>query len=87
MTTIYHYYSSYNHLVVMLCFSIVYLIIEIRNNSKYAIEIWNFFDTVKNDLPKTNKVVEEWHNKFNFKFYRIHRIYRILYSPKYFIFY
>ncbi|KAF0752026.1 MULE domain-containing protein, partial [Aphis craccivora] len=36
-----------------------------RRNPRFPIELWNCYNLVKYDIPKTNNSVEGWHNSFN----------------------
>ena len=32
---------------------------------RFAYDMWGVYDRVQNELPRTNKAVEGWHNRFN----------------------
>ena len=36
-----------------------------RTTPRYAIEIWNVYDRVIRDLPRSNNSIEGWHRAFN----------------------
>lgn len=35
-----------------------------RGRPLFNIDEWNMYDAVNNDLPRTNKAVEGWHNSY-----------------------
>jgi hypothetical protein len=35
----------------------------------FPIALWNVYDRVKHDLPRTNNAVEAWHNQFQVSIY------------------
>ncbi|CAF1497769.1 unnamed protein product [Adineta ricciae] len=36
-----------------------------RNKPKFSLHLWNTYERVINDLPRSNNAVERWHNAFN----------------------
>lgn len=37
----------------------------IRDKPRFSMNLWNVYDRVKNDLPRTNNAVESWHSKIS----------------------
>ena len=38
----------------------------VRGKPRFDIELWNLFDRVKKDIPRTNNDVESWHSRIKF---------------------
>ncbi|CAF1060993.1 unnamed protein product [Brachionus calyciflorus] len=38
----------------------------VRGKPRFDIELWNLFDRVKKDIPRTNNDVENWHSRIKF---------------------
>lgn len=38
---------------------------RIRREPLFPISMWNHYDAVLNDLPRTNNAIEGWHHAFN----------------------
>ena len=42
---------------------------SVREEPMFAIEIWNVYDRIEKDLPRTNNNLEAWHKVFGVRYY------------------
>jgi hypothetical protein len=42
-----------------------YVVIKKRRSPRFPIQLWNCYNLVQYDIPKTDNSVEGWHNSFN----------------------